>query len=718
VSAVAVLPGVRRRLPQGWGTHRPDVVWTIDASHVSSFSVVPGDREGTVMARSGAATGRCRQLAAWRHRYTGEPLTRLIPHAEKIAARLQASQVELLNDAFRFVPTDQVSTSGWSARHTELVQLRALLMPDARTRDQQLLESWLLYAAAKSAKSLQLRPPADHYRPAHAISVIHPPEPGADDCVSLGLTGPYALGPLLAELLPCIGPDDEIELGGLAGLRVHHQQHALTLSLLGTDASARIVNVTHDTWSAARVFLDHFYSPNVQWMWKHSADGITPDEEADLERYGRYQLDHVDIGSALLRRLPLVRETHYVDIWQSDASWKLEWRGRLSPAEAASDLQHPLFGLSGWFDATRYGGSEDSIVLEPVHRGDEANSGEQHMPRVVLRRDATRPSKESTSLFGRGRSEPLACWVQWERTPAGRKGNPILPPRVADRADYTGESWAAAHRGLDSCSQDGRPNAGEWHGMDTCSDAQRQLRALLAVYVFNSGKMGASPPADRLIGAITHYTMTLSPRHDNLVIFTDAPDNLTNYFVRRGPSGGFPGMRLESRPNGGTFNLRYLTNGATLTITSHREGDGPAGWRSADEDEWDTRRWCGTDVSLTAAEFDEIHSIPSMSPDIEKLVSAVLVRISTSEPHGKWAIGTWYYDPLERDPAYRPSTDERRLSGSDDSWELRWHGYPYVEDVVASLVDPAIGVSGLSVERKRDDHHAARLGKGCLKIGR
>lgn len=195
---------------------------------------------------------------------------------------------------------------------------------------------------------------------------------------------------------------------------------------------------------------------------------------------------------------------------------------------------------------------------------------------------------------------------------------------------------------------------------------------------------------------ITAYNLNISPRHNELVIFTNASDNVTNWLVPQSNSGlGLPGMRLQSQPNGSTYRLVHLPTGARLTVTSRDEGS----MGFSDGEEWSSRARFVVDVPVSRKEQTSLASIPPMSEDMTRILAALVVRICTKHPRNRWALGTWAWDPLNRSPRPECSSSNtlRSLWGANNDWELRWEGYPFPDDVAASFTDPVIGLDGVEV---------------------
>ncbi|WP_214402552.1 hypothetical protein [Pseudonocardia lacus] len=617
------------------------------------------------------------ELVDLRRWYTRERISEAAPAISAALAGFTASDRRLLVDALRSHGRDPFATP-LVVTHHEIAGARALLMPDAEDADQRALESSLLLAAAAAVRHLHWRPPGTLLRPAQVVAAVLPGRATRPGGIALALTGPDVLGPFLAEALPHRGDDG---VSGTPGLRVRPHGDHLELQLLGTNATAVIRNVPAAVRAAAMAYLtDAFDDDRGRRLWDLSPDRIT---SAEHRHHAQAPVppDLVGLGSGLLRRLPLLRHALFADAFFQARSWKIQWTGHLEAAAVAADLRHPVFGLPGT-STVRFANADAALLVNA--------DGE-----LSLRRET--PVRPEHDLDLRRRVEGLedAPWRTWLDSPTGRRLARTAARRADERAGYTQERRRAAAAGLGT---DGS------HGLDTCSDRQRKLRALLALHVFNGGRMGVEAPADTRVDTITRYTMILSPRHDDLVVVAEAPRNVAAYLVNSHPDDGLPGMRMVGRPGRSTFQMLHLPTGATLTITDesgHHSGipaPDPESW-------WPGSRWCGTDVDVTDSERAALDGLPPVSPDAEQLLAALIVRICTADPNANWALGTWFSDPLPRpDPIGAPRDAGRRLWGEGDSWELRWSGLPYGIDVVSSLTDHAIGLPGTGLSRSGRDY--------------
>jgi hypothetical protein len=637
------------------------------------------------------------ELIDLRCRYTGERRGEAASAIARVTATMPARQRDAVVWVLR---ADETAWADVPATHgVELERLRPLLMPDAVTLDQQVLEISVLLAAVRAVNHLHHRPPASFLRPAHALRAVYPGR-GSGMGLALRLDGPHALGPLLFELLPTV---NEVKVAGVTGLRPRRSGGSLVLGILDKPASIIIRDVTKQTWESAVAFLEEALvgMPQKEWLWRRSPDRLTTEEARHRAEFPRPPWS-VGLASAFARRHLLLSKTCWIEVWQRGTGGKVAYTGGPAPFAIATGLLHPLFGLPGQFKLED--NSVDTICMTAIDPPEEAAPTLLRPIELVLHREPMASLEGESELWRNAeRNFSRMGWDAWTRTSAGAP-SPTKNQRAAVRAAYTGESLPAARCGLGA---DGST------GLDHCSEPQRQLRALLALHVFNAGRRGMEPPVNTRISTITCYRMTLSPRFDDLVIFTDSPDNLTGYFVRDRPHRGLPGMRLEAH-NGRTFRLRHLPTDARLTITSRGEGDWRADCRG--QQDW-TRIWCGTDVPMTETEQENLNALPPISADAARLMSALLVRMTVADRNGGWAVGTWDWDPLDR-----PILDsqlwlrtERQLWGSSDWWELRWSGYPFAFDVGASILDPTIGLPDVILQRNGATYTAS-LGKATIRL--
>ncbi|MFJ8919840.1 hypothetical protein ACIREK_10215 [Streptomyces sp. NPDC102415] len=275
------------------------------------------------------------------------------------------------------------------------------------------------------------------------------------------------------------------------------------------------------------------------------------------------------------------------------------------------------------------------------------------------------------------------------------------------RMGFTGEPKEGALAGI--------PRDGSL-GLDACLPEQRTLRALLALGLFNRLGLGeARPPAWWGLHTLVAYDITASPRHNRLVLITDVPHNVAPYLLP-GREGGssLPGLRLEEFRGCNTYIARHLPTGAQLVITGNRSGTWSAAQRPSP-------RWEFFPVNepLTESERTQLEQVPNMDTDAMRLLAGLTTRIAAQDPQGRWAIGNWFSDPLRRPGWLNADGSEERygkqLWGSAHQWSFRWNGFPYAEDVAASLTAPQVGLPGATAQ-DAGDHLIVRLGRTVLSL--
>jgi hypothetical protein len=267
------------------------------------------------------------------------------------------------------------------------------------------------------------------------------------------------------------------------------------------------------------------------------------------------------------------------------------------------------------------------------------------------------------------------------------------------RASFLQESPHAARAGL--------ARGGDL-GIDRCSTGQARLRTLLALAFFDHPAVVADGWSMR---RLAHYTLTVSPRHNALVLAAvDAPTNVSETLVaRNGGHSGVPGLRSVSMHGRGAHILHHIPTGADIVVTSSRAGAAVGGPRHKPRV---TSHWLGLDDPLTPAEVDRLARIPRVSPDASALLASLFCRITSRDPAGTWAMGTWFDDPLNWPGR---SASNVSLVGADDAWELRWQTFPSPLGVAASLTVPPTGLTG-AVQVEDGLRPAIRFGAATLRL--
>ncbi|MER8187184.1 hypothetical protein [Kitasatospora sp. NPDC094015] len=277
------------------------------------------------------------------------------------------------------------------------------------------------------------------------------------------------------------------------------------------------------------------------------------------------------------------------------------------------------------------------------------------------------------------------------------------------RKAYTNESFEAALAGL------GRKND---PGLDSCLPGQRAFRALFALGLFNEG-LPAAPQAQWGYSVLSAYDPVMSPRWRELVVIAErAPDNVTQWLLPDSNRERLPGLRLEgcNEDAGRTYVMRHEPTGARLVVTSRASG-------RTDRNVVDRTRWRESLMvgeELTSAERRKLDSIPPMTPEAEVLLAGLVTRFTLVDPGREWATD-WSADPLRRggsrrtDPNGLVRGNQRRLWGDGNSWELRWSGFPYPQDLGIALTHPVIGIPGAELHAHRSTYEVT-LGDAVLEL--
>ncbi|MGY0231975.1 hypothetical protein [Longispora urticae] len=605
--------------------------------------------------------------------FTGQNNTQAITAMMRATTDLSRSDRDLIVDALRAAGRKPVAIR-------IPPDLRQRLLPEATDPAQQALEARILLAMSDAVNHLHERPPRSLLRPAHLLQGVDP----QPDVLRLRLH-PHAVGPLAAETLPRTNGEG---LSGIPGLRYRQHRNHGELFLLGERPTARVILAGVDTeaWKAAVIFAEQSVELDpddpITWHWHNSQRLTRPERDAIKARRRRFP-GPAALASAVLRRYGLLAtEALYLRAWTFIDRLSIEAPGPAVAERLQTQLNHPLFGL----DAAE---ATDGRTILDQHT---STPGDQPW-RLDLRR-ADLPDADADERLNESQRDPHGGWTAWNAISESRQ-----------RAACTGEELRSAVAGITSCPENSS-------GLDDCSPAQRDLRFVLALYTFNAGII-AAPPGWSGVHTITAYDIVVSPRFDELVLFTNAPDNLTGYFIGTDTGGGIPGMRIDTRPNGGTFRLLHLPTGGRLTITSrtetthlHRVGT------------WNTRNWLTTSTGLTQAEKTELAATPTPTDAASQLLGALFTRISCTDPNGTWALGTWFDDPLNRTPPreHHASGPTRQLWGAEDSWELTWDDHPFPADIVDSLTDPHHGLPGTQAEGAGPDHTLTYKG-ATLRLG-
>ncbi|MEZ0112661.1 hypothetical protein ABH920_006684 [Catenulispora sp. EB89] len=301
-----------------------------------------------------------------------------------------------------------------------------------------------------------------------------------------------------------------------------------------------------------------------------------------------------------------------------------------------------------------------------------------------------------------------------------RRPNSARQAAARDRGRYTGETIAAAYAGIPSGQRAKGPDSDRL-GLDRCSPAQLDLRARMALGVFNLDSLsrfenGLSWSAN----AITAYTLTVSPRFDELVLITRTPDNVAGRLVR-GEAPGLPGLRVVADDWNGV-RMRDIVTGSDVVVTSDQAGRVTETARTSDTVFFSPdQRWSAGPQTPRPREAERLATVPPMSHDTKRLLAGLLTRLNINDPAGTWSTGNWFWDPFRPHgephvPRYKGHDhDSRGLWGSGDRWELAWSGYPTGASLIKALTHPIIGINGVAALETRDSWQLT-LGTAMLEL--
>ncbi|MFB8761162.1 hypothetical protein [Nocardiopsis alba] len=252
------------------------------------------------------------------------------------------------------------------------------------------------------------------------------------------------------------------------------------------------------------------------------------------------------------------------------------------------------------------------------------------------------------------------------------------------RAAYTGETMPQARAGV----------ARNDHGLDHCTPEQLHLRSLLALALFNRHPYGL-PPADWHAHRLLTYTFHLSPRYDDLVIFTRDPEQAANCFLMEGmDTPVFPGWRATCVTDH-HIRLNHVPTGASLGVEKSDDHNRIVCARPCSESAHEHYHTYESPVS----DLESMHvgGVPPMSDAARVLLAGLISRLCLTAPDRSWATARWHLRPRGVGSGERSLPEPgRRLWGAHDHWELRWGGFPDAAYVASALTAPVIGIAGAS----------------------
>ncbi|GAB3699204.1 hypothetical protein [Saccharopolyspora tripterygii] len=393
-------------------------------------------------------------LVESRREFTGEARSEAAPPVKSL---LQAMSVADRRQLEALVRADLSAAVRGDAGLPDLPNhVRQVLLPDCRSVAQQELEAGLFVAAGAAAQHLCFRVPADIARPARVIRGV---EPGcAPDFLPTVHLEPFALGPLLFELLPRSLDDDEVS--GVPGVRYKQYQRSVVL-FLADDPQARVslAGVDRQHWKDAWTFAACSTGEPQSWFHRDERSKITRDEREYLDSHGRVLHSPPALGSALFRRAGLFRGLSELRVLGGPTEQRVIWSKGASCSDIASRLLHPLFGLPATYRKDILGSLSFAVLREDVE-GVRAT-------RLLLSRDESADAQlrdEFREQVHGWHQNPWRVWEQRRIKQITRRQTQQGRSLAEVRASYTGEELASAVKGITSSGQ---------IGLDACSEAQR-----------------------------------------------------------------------------------------------------------------------------------------------------------------------------------------------------------------------------------------------------
>jgi hypothetical protein len=239
--------------------------------------------------------------------------------------------------------------------------------------------------------------------------------------------------------------------------------------------------------------------------------------------------------------------------------------------------------------------------------------------------------------------------------------------------------------------------------IDECSPAQSSVRALLALLALNDEPLEKYPFNHTNAAGLVTYSFTLSPRRDALLIVSQAPDNIARRIPKAKAGFRFAG---EVRTTAGehVHRLDHVPTGAVVISTSDRGTLGGALFAMREDMAPFTDQTL--DVPVTAQEHGLCEYVNGLDGDVLALLAALFVRLSASDRR-TWAVGEFFWDPLDRPPAPWRDQDplrdgHRSLRDVGGAWELRWTGPPFPGDIVSALTHRVCGLRGAQAHGEVD----------------
>ncbi|MGW4394942.1 hypothetical protein ACWEHA_06590 [Amycolatopsis nivea] len=303
------------------------------------------------------------------------------------------------------------------------------------------------------------------------------------------------------------------------------------------------------------------------------------------------------------------------------------------------------------------------------------------------------------------------------------RGNARRRQLGIQRSAYTEEPHALAARAIPRQSQaDSRARL----GFDECTDAQRQFRAFLAIFLLNSPSVPQRFLLDDKAGSFVSSGVSrllskpvlISAQYNDLSILTVMGDHLLQCLADQEDSThGIPGLRpVTVEGDGEALVLQHLPTGALLRFRyfdyfNPRQRTPP--WFIPTH--WDRMQRSPT---IGTQERGMIEAAPPIHEDAKVLLAGLVARITCWSGGEGWAVSRLVHDDLADREQGKGGWTFSHLWGGDTDWVLRWGGFSAVPvaDVARALTHEAIGIAGATARTIADDIVEVRLRNAKLRL--
>ncbi|MGW0891559.1 hypothetical protein [Saccharopolyspora sp. NPDC002578] len=285
--------------------------------------------------------------------------------------------------------------------------LRTCLLPDAASLSQRLLETSLLLAVHDCQGSI-LREP---YRGHKVFSAVSPRR----DVLMVDLAE-EVLERFLRALLPPLTPWPSSP--GVPGLRFVPTRRHLRMHLLNqknelTDACVIIRNVNASTWKQIWPEIRRSFSgEDCIDPILGNTQRLSPGEREDFD-FHRSQCGPVALGSMMLRRIGLLKDSFAVDTWEGNGGTVINVEIHDGPSvySILDSLAHPIFGII-----------DDAFVLA---NGTQIDTGMGHARIVDYKPTPSRFAGDARILPTTGRHPALLLRTLPDTTTAPRESGTV-----------------------------------------------------------------------------------------------------------------------------------------------------------------------------------------------------------------------------------------------------------------------------------------------------